>query len=99
MLLARFGRRIATETRIDSLLTIIAEEVRHILNADRCSVFLVDVEKEELWTKVALGVGEKIMRVPMGKGIAGFVAKTGSDRKSTRLNSSHVRTSRMPSSA
>ncbi|MEK7745112.1 MAG: HD domain-containing phosphohydrolase [Elusimicrobiota bacterium] len=78
MLLARFGRRIATETRIDSLLTIIAEEVRHILGADRCSVFVVDADKNELWTKVALGVGEKVLRIPMGQGIAGFVAKTGS---------------------
>jgi len=78
MLLARFGRRIATETHIDSLLTIIAEEVRHILSADRCSVFVVDIEKSELWTKVALGVGEKILRIPIGQGIAGFVARTGS---------------------
>ncbi|MDE2292295.1 MAG: GAF domain-containing protein [Elusimicrobia bacterium] len=78
MLLARFGRRIASETRIDSLLTIIAEEVRHILNADRCSVFLIEAEKGELWTKVALGVGEKVLRIPIGQGIAGFVAKTGS---------------------
>ena len=78
MLLARFGRRIASETRIDSLLTIIAEEVRNILDADRCSVFLVDTEKNELWTKVALGVGEKVLRIPMGQGIAGFVSKTGS---------------------
>ena len=78
MLLARFGRRIATETRIDNLLTVIAEEVRHILNADRCSVFLVDAEKHELWTKVALGVGEKVLRIPIGQGISGFVAKTGS---------------------
>ncbi|TPW21930.1 MAG: response regulator containing a CheY-like receiver domain [Elusimicrobia bacterium] len=78
MLLARFGRRIASETRIDSLLTIIAEEVRHILYADRCSVFLIEAEKHELWTKVALGVGEKVLRIPIGQGIAGFVAKTGS---------------------
>ena len=48
MLLARFGRRIASDTRIDSLLTIIAEEVRHILYADRCSVFLIEAEKHEL---------------------------------------------------
>jgi response regulator RpfG family c-di-GMP phosphodiesterase len=78
MLLARFGRRIATETHIDSLLTIIAEEVRHILSADRCSVFIVDKDKNELWTKVALGVGEKVLRIPIGQGVAGFVARTGS---------------------
>ena len=77
-LLARFGRLIATERRLDSLLTIIAEEVRNILDADRCSVFLVDTYKGELWTKVALGMEEKILRMPMGQGIAGFVAKTGS---------------------
>ncbi|MBI4425104.1 MAG: GAF domain-containing protein [Elusimicrobia bacterium] len=78
MLLARFGRRISSETRLDNLLSLIAEEVRHILQADRCSVFLVDTAKNELWTKVALGAGEKVLRIPMGHGIAGFVAKTGS---------------------
>jgi HD-GYP domain-containing protein (c-di-GMP phosphodiesterase class II) len=77
-LLARFGRMVAAETHLDSLLTIIAEEVRNILGADRCSVFLVDPYKGELWTKIALGMEEKILRIPLGQGIAGFVAKTGS---------------------
>jgi HD-GYP domain-containing protein (c-di-GMP phosphodiesterase class II) len=77
-LLARFGRMIAAESHLDSLLMIIAEEVRNILSADRCSVFVVDPYKGELWTKVALGLEEKILRIPLGQGIAGFVAKTGS---------------------
>lgn len=77
-LLARFGRMIAAESHLDSLLTIIAEEVRNILGADRCSVFVVDPYKGELWTKIALGMEEKILRIPLGQGIAGFVAKTGS---------------------
>ena len=77
-LLSRFGRLVAAETRLDALLTIIAEEVRHILAADRCSVFLVDQYKGELWTKISDGVDEKVLRIPMGQGIAGFVAKTGS---------------------
>lgn len=77
-LLSRFGRLVAAESRLDALLTIIAEEVRHILAADRCSVFLVDQYKGELWTKVAIGMEEKILRIPLGQGIAGFVAKTGS---------------------
>ncbi len=77
-LLARFGRMIAAESHLDDLLMIIAEEGRNILGADRCSVFLVDGYKGELWTKVALGLEEKILRIPLGQGIAGFVAKTGS---------------------
>lgn len=78
MLLARFGRSISSETRLDNLLSLLAEEVRHILGADRCSVFLVDPGKNELWVKVALGSGEKVLHLPLGQGIAGFVAKTGS---------------------
>ncbi len=77
-LLARFGRMVAAETSLETLLGIIAEEVRNILTADRCSVFLVDVYKGELWTKIALGMEEKILRIPIGQGIAGFVARTGS---------------------
>ncbi|MBI4371013.1 MAG: HD domain-containing protein [Elusimicrobia bacterium] len=77
-LLARFGRMVAAETHLDRLLTIIAEEVRNILLADRCSVFLVDAAKGELWTRAAVGVEEKVLRVPIGQGVAGFVAKTGS---------------------
>lgn len=77
-LLARFGRMVAAETSLDALLTIIAEEVRNILSADRCSVFLVDAYKGELWTKIALGMEEKVLRIPVGQGIAGFVARTGS---------------------
>ena len=74
-LLARFGRMVAAETSLDTLLTIIAEEVRNILSADRCSVFLVDFYKGELWTKIALGMEEKVLRIPIGQGIAGFVAR------------------------
>ena len=69
---------VAAETSLDALLTIIAEEVRNILSADRCSVFLVDAYKGELWTKIALGMEEKVLRIPVGQGIAGFVARTGS---------------------
>ena len=36
---------------------------------------------------------------PAGNHIVVTHSETGQDRKSTRLNSSHVRTSRMPSSA
>ena len=75
-LLARFGRLVAAETRLDVLLNIIAGEVSNILAADRCSVFLVDSYRGELWTRVAIGLEEKILRIPMGQGIAGFAGAT-----------------------
>ena len=61
---------------IDELLFKIMEVVRHQLSADRCTVFLVDSERNELWSKVAHGLKNEI-RFPIGKGIAGYVARTG----------------------
>ena len=61
---------------LDELLLRIMEVTREQLNADRCTVFLIDYDRKELWSKVALGVSEEI-RFPMEKGIAGFVARSG----------------------
>ncbi len=77
-LLSQFGRLIAAEKRLDNLLSIIAGEVRKIISADRCTVYLLDHYKGELWTKVSSGGEDRILRLPLGRGVAGFVAKTGS---------------------
>ena len=46
-----------------------------VVDADRSSIFIVDREKQQLWTKIAQGTGE--IRIPLGTGIAGYVAQTG----------------------
>jgi len=61
---------------IDELLFKIMDVVRQQLHADRCTVFLVDRERNELWSKVAQGLQNEI-RFPLSKGIAGHVARTG----------------------
>ncbi len=68
-------RNISTELKLDNLLLIIMDEVRKALKADRCTVFLLDREKNELWSKVAHG--ERDIRFPSSLGIAGYVARTG----------------------
>ncbi len=67
-------RNISTELKLDNLLLIIMDEVRKALKADRCTVFLLDREKNELWSKVAHG--ERDIRFPSNLGIAGYVANT-----------------------
>ncbi|APF18464.1 HDIG domain-containing protein [Caldithrix abyssi DSM 13497] len=52
------------------------EVTRKQLNAERCTVFLIDFERDELWSKIAMGVQEEI-RFSLDKGIAGHVARTG----------------------
>ncbi len=75
--LLKVGRTIAVETNIDTLLTIIAQEIKQALNADRCTVFLLDEERHELWSKVALGLEMQEIRFASNLGLAGHVATTG----------------------
>ena len=68
-------RNISKELELGRLLVTIMDEVKRALKADRCTVFLIDREKKELWSKVAHG--EEDIRFPLHLGIAGYVATTG----------------------
>ena len=74
-LLLSSAEKISREQDVDKLLLMLSDLARDILQVDRCSLFLLDREKGELWTKVAHGVEE--IRVPSGSGIVGWVAKQG----------------------
>ena len=75
--LSKIARTINAEGNLDELLITIAEQTKQVLNADRCSVFLLDKDKNELWSKVALGMDSEEIRFSADKGFAGYVAKTG----------------------
>jgi HD-GYP domain-containing protein (c-di-GMP phosphodiesterase class II) len=60
---------------IAELLSIIAKLTSEILDADRSTVFIHDRDSGELWSIVA--EGEREIRFPATKGIAGAVAATG----------------------
>jgi sigma-B regulation protein RsbU (phosphoserine phosphatase) len=47
------------------------------LNAARGTIYLIDKEKNELWSFVLKGDELVEIRLPIGTGIAGYVAKTG----------------------
>ncbi len=66
---------VSKERDTDKILVMLSDLSREILEVDRCSIFLLDKEKNELWTKVAHGVD--IIRIPADRGIAGYVAKSG----------------------
>jgi sigma-B regulation protein RsbU (phosphoserine phosphatase) len=55
---------------------ILALATRHT-GADRATLFLVDAERGELWSLIAQGLGHKEIRLPVGQGLAGWVAKNG----------------------
>jgi adenylate cyclase len=62
----------------DQLLRSIAEEARTAVSADRCTIYELLRERNEVVGRAALGLpeGEEI-RLPTTRGIIGFVARTG----------------------
>jgi len=69
------AKAMTVERNLDRLLALINDEAAKVAEADRCSIFLVDRERSELWSKVAHGTRE--IRIPLGTGIAGAVAARG----------------------
>ena len=75
--LLEVGKAMASERNLDRLLQLILGEVTKVMGADRSSLFLVDRERNELWSKIAQGLEVREIRVKIGLGIAGYVAQTG----------------------
>jgi HD-GYP domain-containing protein (c-di-GMP phosphodiesterase class II) len=66
------------ERDLDALLKLILGEAVEVVDADRCTLWIVDRERSQLWTKVAQGLeSDQKIRIPIGVGIAGQVAATG----------------------
>src|SRR5918911_1610407 len=70
-------RAMASERDPDALLFEIIRLTTSALEADRSTLFLLDRQRGELWSKIAQGDGITEIRVPLGAGIAGYVAQTG----------------------
>jgi putative nucleotidyltransferase with HDIG domain len=68
-------RHLMSVTDLTALLQLMAEATRELLACDRATIFIVDHDRGELWSRIALGTGE--IRIPIGTGIAGTVAQTG----------------------
>jgi signal transduction histidine kinase len=65
------------ERDFDRLLQLIMEETTRAMEADRSTLFLLDRERGELWSKVALGLRQQEIRFKSHLGIAGYAATTG----------------------
>lgn len=64
-----------SELDFDRLFELIISRVTEVLKAERTSLYLIDWDRQEIWTKVAEHVD--IFHLPIGEGISGWVAKTG----------------------
>ena len=62
---------------LDKLLDVILETAIKSIAADRGTLYLVDELKSEIWSKALRGSEVVEIRQPIGKGLSGYVAKTG----------------------
>lgn len=65
------------EMELTSLLKFTTDEAGRIIGADRCTLYLIDEKTKELRSFIAQKAEVQEIRMPLGKGVAGFVAKTG----------------------
>ena len=74
--LLELGQLIGLDLKLDEMLMQIAQKACKLMGADRCSIFLYEANTDELWSTVALGMGEQVIRIPSGTGIAGCCFQT-----------------------
>jgi DNA-binding NtrC family response regulator len=76
-LLVDLSSLLTREVDFDALLTTACERVAEALSAERATIWLVDAERGDLVTRVAVLPELPALRLPRGRGIAGWVARTG----------------------
>ena len=74
--LLRITRAVTSEIEIGGVLRVVAEQTSRALNAERTTMFILDRESGELWSRVAEGLQTREIRLPPGGGLAGSVAAT-----------------------
>ncbi len=67
-------KRLNSTLDLGELINIILQLATRHTGADRGTVFLVDKERDEIWSLVGLGLAQQEIRLPAAKGIAGWVA-------------------------
>lgn len=85
--LLELGRIIGLDLQLHEMLLQIAQKACEVMEADRCSLFLHDPNTNELWSTVALGMGEQVIRMPSRVGIAGHCFRTG---ETVNLEEAHL---------
>jgi signal transduction histidine kinase len=71
------GLEMSTTIDFDHLIMTIMDKVTSLMDAERSTLYVVDRGHAEIWSKVAQGPELKEIRLPIGRGVAGWVARSG----------------------
>jgi signal transduction histidine kinase/putative methionine-R-sulfoxide reductase with GAF domain len=84
--LREVGVALGTTFDLDDLLELILSKLTELVEADRATLYLLDEVKKELVSRLVVGDKVRSIRMKVGHGIAGIVAKTG---KSIRIRDAY----------
>ena len=72
--IAEFGKKLMSMDDMENVLELISEEAKSLVDAERCSIFIVDYEDKILWTKLSDGIGRIV--IGLDSGVVGMTYKT-----------------------
>ncbi|MGE0787480.1 MAG: GAF domain-containing protein [Sandaracinaceae bacterium] len=75
--LADISAALGSTLDLDELLGLVASRITAVIDAERSTIYLLDDDGEHLVSRVAEGQSSSRIRLRVGEGLAGWVAKTG----------------------
>lgn len=76
-ILFEISKSLNANRNLDDLLDQVVLLSAEALNAERATLFLVDRQNQQLWSRSGIGLETKEIRIPIDSGIAGEVAASG----------------------
>ncbi len=76
-LVQEVGRALSSAMDLESLLTLIVENISLLMEADRSTLYLLSEDGQFLWSRLAQGNEQGEIRLKIGEGLAGWVASSG----------------------
>jgi signal transduction histidine kinase/putative methionine-R-sulfoxide reductase with GAF domain len=71
------GLALGSTLDLDQLLELILNKITELLEGDRATLYLLDEQRGRLLSRIMVGEEAHSIELPLGEGIAGYVAKTG----------------------
>ena len=75
--LREVGLALGSTLDLDQLLELILQKITDLLEGDRATLYLLDEQRGRLLSRIMVGDEIKSIELPVGEGIAGYVAKVG----------------------
>jgi signal transduction histidine kinase/putative methionine-R-sulfoxide reductase with GAF domain len=71
------GVALGSTLDLNELLSLVVSRVSDVVDAERSTLYLIDEDRGELWSKIAQGQQMLEIRMKVGEGLAGWVALSG----------------------